>query len=79
MQCLFYYQVDSWYCTIDHNVMLIFGQWSEVESLIKELQKIEGVQSVSKGRFFRSPGLAPTFQVWTHIFNPLHNIMNHIT
>ncbi|XP_004503759.1 uncharacterized protein [Cicer arietinum] len=39
-------------------------QWSEVESLIKELQKIEGVQSVSKGRFFRSPGLAPTFQVY---------------
>ncbi|XP_027341372.1 uncharacterized protein LOC113854539 isoform X2 [Abrus precatorius] len=38
--------------------------WSEVESLVKELQKIEGVQSVSKGRFFRSPGLAPTFQVY---------------
>ncbi|WJX47963.1 hypothetical protein P8452_34594 [Trifolium repens] len=40
------------------------AEWSEVESLIKELQKIEGVQSVSKGRFFRSPGLAPTFQVY---------------
>ncbi|KAJ1411834.1 S1 domain [Sesbania bispinosa] len=39
-------------------------EWSEVESLIKELQKIEGVQSVAKGRFFRSPGLAPTFQVY---------------
>lgn len=39
-------------------------EWSEVESLIKELQKIEGIQSVSKGRFFRSPGLAPTFQVY---------------
>ncbi|TKY60602.1 30S ribosomal protein S1 [Spatholobus suberectus] len=39
-------------------------EWSEVESLIKELQKIEEVQSVSKGRFFRSPGLAPTFQVY---------------
>ncbi|KAK7358640.1 hypothetical protein VNO77_00578 [Canavalia gladiata] len=39
-------------------------EWSEVESLIIELQKIEGVQSVSKGRFFRSPGLAPTFQVY---------------
>jgi len=50
-----------------NHVILIFGQWSEVESLIKELQKIEGIQSVSKGRFFRSPGLAPTFQVWTHI------------
>ncbi|KAK7318270.1 hypothetical protein RJT34_02969 [Clitoria ternatea] len=39
-------------------------EWSEAESLIRELQKIEGVQSVSKGRFFRSPGLAPTFQVY---------------
>ncbi|KAL2342776.1 hypothetical protein Fmac_004061 [Flemingia macrophylla] len=39
-------------------------EWSEVESLIEELQKIEGVQSVSKGRFFTSPGLAPTFQVY---------------
>ncbi|XP_057419445.1 uncharacterized protein LOC130713675 [Lotus japonicus] len=40
------------------------AEWPEVESLIVELQKIEGVQSVSKGRFFRSPGLAPTFQVY---------------
>ncbi|KAK7399230.1 hypothetical protein VNO78_10409 [Psophocarpus tetragonolobus] len=39
-------------------------EWSEVDSLIEELQKIEGVDSVSKGRFFRSPGLAPTFQVY---------------
>lgn len=56
----------------NHQIMLNFGQWSEVESLIKELQKIEGVQSVSKGHFFRSPGLAPTFQVWTHILKYLH-------
>jgi len=47
----------------NHQIMLIFGQWPEVDSLVEELQKIEGVQSVSKGRFFRSPGLAPTFQV----------------
>ena len=40
-----------------------FGQWVDVESLIKELQQIEGIQSISKGRFFLSPGLAPTFQV----------------
>lgn len=39
------------------------GQWAEVESLIKELEQIEGVRSVAKGRFFLSPGLAPTFQV----------------
>ncbi|KAK9094743.1 hypothetical protein Scep_026212 [Stephania cephalantha] len=39
-------------------------EWPDVESLIKELQQIEGVQSVSKGRFLLSPGLAPTFQVY---------------
>ncbi|XVF51523.1 hypothetical protein PTKIN_Ptkin04bG0191700 [Pterospermum kingtungense] len=39
------------------------SEWPDVESLIKELQQIEGVQSVSKGRFFLSPGLVPTFQV----------------
>ncbi|KAJ0104819.1 hypothetical protein Patl1_18750 [Pistacia atlantica] len=39
-------------------------EWPDVESLIKELQKIEGIESVSKGRFFLSPGLAPTFQVY---------------
>ncbi|XP_077241799.1 nucleic acid-binding, OB-fold-like protein isoform X2 [Tasmannia lanceolata] len=39
-------------------------EWADVESLIKELQQIEGIQSVSKGRFFLSPGLAPTFQVY---------------
>ncbi|XP_027085238.1 uncharacterized protein [Coffea arabica] len=40
------------------------SEWAEVESLIKELQQGEGVQSVSKGRYFLSPGLAPTFQVY---------------
>lgn len=39
-------------------------EWPDVESLIKELAAIEGVQSVSKGRFLLSPGLAPTFQVY---------------
>ncbi|KAL5718585.1 hypothetical protein ACHQM5_011472 [Ranunculus cassubicifolius] len=39
-------------------------EWLDVESLVKELEGIEGVQSVSKGRFFLSPGLAPTFQVY---------------
>ncbi|XP_039125367.1 uncharacterized protein LOC120261506 isoform X2 [Dioscorea cayenensis subsp. rotundata] len=39
-------------------------EWSDVDVLIKELQKIDGVQSVNKGRFFLSPGLAPTFQVY---------------
>lgn len=38
--------------------------WADVESLIEELQQSDGVQSVSKGRFFLSPGLAPTFQVY---------------
>ncbi|XP_015896162.2 uncharacterized protein LOC107429903 isoform X1 [Ziziphus jujuba] len=40
------------------------SEWDDVESLIKELQQTEGIQSVSKGRFFLSPGLAPTFQVY---------------
>ncbi|XP_062074259.1 uncharacterized protein LOC133778378 [Humulus lupulus] len=40
------------------------AEWADVESLIKELEQIEGIQSVSKGRFFLSPGLAPTFQVY---------------
>ncbi|KAE8657330.1 putative Pollen-specific protein SF3 [Hibiscus syriacus] len=40
------------------------SEWPDVESLIKELEQIEGIQSVSKGRFFLSPGLAPTFQVY---------------
>ncbi|KAJ7952343.1 30S ribosomal protein S1 [Quillaja saponaria] len=39
-------------------------EWAEVESLIRELQQIDGIKYVSKGRFFLSPGLAPTFQVY---------------
>ncbi|OAY83788.1 30S ribosomal protein S1 [Ananas comosus] len=40
------------------------AEWPDVELLMQELQKIKGVDSVSKGRFFLSPGLAPTFQVY---------------
>ncbi|XP_047943324.1 uncharacterized protein LOC125190157 isoform X2 [Salvia hispanica] len=40
------------------------AEWVEVESLMKELRQIDGIQSVSKGRYFLSPGLAPTFQVY---------------
>ncbi|KAL1216169.1 hypothetical protein V5N11_033793 [Cardamine amara subsp. amara] len=39
-------------------------EWPDVESLMKELEMVEGIQSVSKSRFFLSPGLAPTFQVY---------------
>ncbi|KAI0509990.1 hypothetical protein KFK09_010590 [Dendrobium nobile] len=39
-------------------------EWADVDSLIKELQRIDGVDDVTKGRFFMSPGLAPTFQVY---------------
>ncbi|KAF5818964.1 putative nucleic acid-binding, RNA-binding domain, S1 [Helianthus annuus] len=39
-------------------------EWSEVESLVKELQQYQGVDRVKKGGFFLSPGLAPTFQVY---------------
>lgn len=40
------------------------SEWAEVDSLVKALQEIDGVQTVNKGRFFLSPGLAPTFQVY---------------
>ncbi|XP_075483802.1 uncharacterized protein LOC142523956 [Primulina tabacum] len=40
------------------------AEWTDVESLIKELLQFEGIQSVSKGRYFLSPGFAPTFQVY---------------
>uniref|UniRef100_A0A5B6YX22 S1 motif domain-containing protein n=1 Tax=Davidia involucrata TaxID=16924 RepID=A0A5B6YX22_DAVIN len=40
------------------------AEWADVETLVKELQQFEGIQSVLKGRFFLSPGLAPTFQVY---------------
>ncbi|XP_071697585.1 uncharacterized protein [Rutidosis leptorrhynchoides] len=39
-------------------------EWAEVESLVKELELYEGIDLVKKGRFFKSPGLAPTFQVY---------------
>lgn len=39
-------------------------EWADVESLVKELQQYKGVEQVRKGRFFMSPGLAPTFQVY---------------
>ncbi|KAI3792453.1 hypothetical protein L2E82_06333 [Cichorium intybus] len=39
-------------------------EWPEVESLVKELDQYKGVDQVKKGRFFLSPGLAPTFQVY---------------
>ncbi|KAL6848379.1 hypothetical protein ACP4OV_021673 [Aristida adscensionis] len=39
-------------------------EWPEVDALIGEMKKLEGVRDVYKGRFFQSPGLAPTFQVY---------------
>ncbi|KAK8940399.1 hypothetical protein KSP39_PZI009690 [Platanthera zijinensis] len=39
-------------------------EWADVDSLIKELHMVGGVCNVTKGRFFFSPGLAPTFQVY---------------
>ncbi|KAL9664662.1 hypothetical protein QQ045_020067 [Rhodiola kirilowii] len=39
-------------------------EWADVDSLIRELEQIKGIDSVSKGRYFLSPGLAPTFQVY---------------
>ncbi|RLM78670.1 uncharacterized protein C2845_PM12G00890 [Panicum miliaceum] len=39
-------------------------EWPEVDALMEEMRKIEAVRDVYKGRFFQSPGLAPTFQVY---------------
>ncbi|KAK6137510.1 hypothetical protein DH2020_028763 [Rehmannia glutinosa] len=39
-------------------------EWADVESLIKELQQFDGIQSVSKGRYFLSP-------VWRQHFRML--------
>ncbi|TVU33670.1 hypothetical protein EJB05_25502, partial [Eragrostis curvula] len=39
-------------------------EWPEVDSLIEEMRRIDEVRDVYKGRFFQSPGLAPTFQVY---------------
>ncbi|CAN6271160.1 unnamed protein product [Urochloa humidicola] len=39
-------------------------EWPEVDALMEEMRKIDDVRDVYKGRFFQSPGLAPTFQVY---------------
>lgn len=39
-------------------------EWPEVDALMEEMRRTEGVRDVYKGRFFQSPGLAPTFQVY---------------
>ncbi|CAN6242743.1 unnamed protein product [Urochloa humidicola] len=39
-------------------------EWPEVDALMEEMRKIHDVRDVYKGRFFQSPGLAPTFQVY---------------
>ncbi|KAI3727605.1 hypothetical protein L6452_16223 [Arctium lappa] len=40
------------------------NEWDDLELLVKELQQYEGIDLVTKGRFFLSPGLTPTFQVY---------------
>ncbi|XP_021754107.1 uncharacterized protein LOC110719464 [Chenopodium quinoa] len=51
-------------CSGGSNAAEIDSEWAEVDLLFKELQAIDGVQKVTKGRYFLSPGLAPTFQVY---------------
>lgn len=51
-------------CSGGSNFVQEDTEWAEVDSLVKELEAIDGVQNVIKGRFFMSPGLAPTFQVY---------------
>lgn len=40
------------------------NEWADLELLVKGLQRYEGIELVTKGRFFLSPGLTPTFQVY---------------
>ncbi|KVH95402.1 hypothetical protein Ccrd_002509, partial [Cynara cardunculus var. scolymus] len=39
------------------------NEWDDLELLVEELQQYEGIDLVTKGRFFLSPCLTPTFQV----------------
>ncbi|KAI3787594.1 hypothetical protein L1987_42177 [Smallanthus sonchifolius] len=39
------------------------NEWAELELLVKGLQRYEGIELVTKGQFFLSPGLTPAFQV----------------
>ncbi|KAJ9549889.1 hypothetical protein OSB04_022432 [Centaurea solstitialis] len=39
-------------------------EWDDLEVLVEELQQYEGIDLVTKGRFFLSPCLTPTFQVY---------------
>lgn len=39
-------------------------EWTDIEKLVKELHQFEGIDSVSRGRFFLSPDITPTFQVY---------------
>ncbi|XP_074333262.1 uncharacterized protein LOC141671069 isoform X2 [Apium graveolens] len=39
-------------------------EWTDIEKLLKELHQFEGINSVSRGRFFLSPDFTPTFQVY---------------
>ncbi|KAB5564479.1 hypothetical protein DKX38_004533 [Salix brachista] len=53
----------AFHFSVDYGALPMM-HWADVETLVKELQQIEGIQSVSRGRFFLSPGLAPAFQVY---------------
>ncbi|KAI3501273.1 hypothetical protein L1887_29137 [Cichorium endivia] len=40
------------------------NEWPDLELLVKELRQYKGIELVTKGRFFLSPGLTPTFHVY---------------
>lgn len=40
------------------------NEWADLELLVKELKRYEGIDLVTKGQFFLSPGLNSTFQVY---------------
>ncbi|KAM0015524.1 putative nucleic acid-binding, RNA-binding domain, S1 [Helianthus debilis subsp. tardiflorus] len=63
---------ESFEAVIGHNAVLDGtidadqpeNEWADLDSLIKGLQSYEGIELVTKGRFFFSPGLTPAFQVY---------------
>ncbi|KAJ0565073.1 putative S1 domain, nucleic acid-binding, RNA-binding domain, S1 [Helianthus annuus] len=63
---------ESFEAVIGHNAVLDGtidadqpeNEWADLDSLIKGLQSYEGIELVTKGRFFLSPGLTLAFQVY---------------
>nr|XP_043608511.1 uncharacterized protein LOC122580300 [Erigeron canadensis] len=52
------------------------NKWDDLELLVKELRQYEGIDLVTKGRFFLSPSLTQTFQVYmASMFNNQYKLL----